>query len=123
MSSGQAPVPLTFDLPPANPLSNLKDISRVYTEFLDDDMVASLQPLEEQTSKRYYIGVFAKEGYYLLKDCEHTQTVFEPIRLLLAGFLVLVVSVLNFPIGTALGMSIATSWAPVIGLLIGAVGF
>ncbi|KAI8460834.1 hypothetical protein BY996DRAFT_6542128 [Phakopsora pachyrhizi] len=91
MSSGQAPVPLTFDLPPANPLSNLKDISR---------------PLEEQTSRRYYIGVLfarsAKEGYYLLKDCE---TVFEPIRLLLAGCLVLVVSVLNFPIGTALGMS------------------
>ncbi|CAH7688501.1 Gaa1-like protein [Phakopsora pachyrhizi] len=54
---------------------------------------------------------------------KHTETVFEPIRLLLAGCLVSVVSVLNFPIGTALGMSVATSWTPVVGLLIGAVGF
>ncbi|KAI8454097.1 minichromosome maintenance protein 3 [Phakopsora pachyrhizi] len=118
MSSGQAPVPSTFDLPPADPSSNLKDISRVYTEFLDDDlnkfnnrekvrkmldrgerrlivniddlreynreycdfllknpnehlcafemalseMVASLQPLEEQSSKRYYIGLRGSFG-------------------------------------------------------------
>ncbi|PLW53256.1 hypothetical protein PCANC_07484 [Puccinia coronata f. sp. avenae] len=36
MDDNQAPA-ATYDLPPADPTSNLKDIARIFTEFLDDE--------------------------------------------------------------------------------------
>lgn len=36
MDDNPAPVP-TLDIPPVDPSSNLKDIARIFTEFLDDE--------------------------------------------------------------------------------------
>jgi hypothetical protein len=66
MDDNQAPA-ATYDLPPADPTSNLKDIARIFTEFLDDEVCSNL------TSNVQTYSVFACEkltaAYILLSLC------------------------------------------------------
>ena len=54
MDDNATPAP-TYDLPPADPTSNLKDIARIFTEFLDDEVRLASTLIPKSIGETYYI--------------------------------------------------------------------
>ncbi|MBW0479350.1 hypothetical protein O181_019065 [Austropuccinia psidii MF-1] len=91
-------------------------------------VVRSIKPIQATESKTIYglVAFFSILPFLIVKSSSPSRfslSIFEPIHLMLAGCLVSVMSVLNFSLGTGMGIFLGSPLGPLLGSWLLAFGF